>query len=338
MGQIDATVTGTADGSDWDTDERFLVTGSEGCIGAWVVRNLALAGVPVVAVDIAPGGTRLHKILGEAGRATVTHVVGDLGDDGLIDRLIGEHEITRVAHLAALQVPFVAADPILGGTVNVMGTLRVLEAVRGHNDRVRGLVYASSAAAYGPDDAPADPETLYGVFKLCNEHCARLYARDYATPSIGLRPVIVYGPARDQGMTAALTHALKAAVLCVPYEIPFTGLVDAQYTEDVAISFIRSALVDGNDGASVYDLHGTAVHVPEFIAAIERVMPEAAGLVTCGTSVVPGRLIVSDADLMERIGGQPKTALDEGIRRSLAVFEAHRREGILRADDIPVPA
>jgi UDP-glucuronate 4-epimerase len=320
------------------SDERFLVTGSEGCIGAWVVRNLALAGIPVVAVDIAPPGKRLHKILGEGDRAGVTHIVGDLCEDGLIERLIGEHGITRVAHLAALQVPFVAADPLLGGQVNVMGTLRVLEAARSHSAGVRGLVYASSAASYGPDDAPAEPETLYGVFKLCNEHCARVYARDYATSSIGLRPVIVYGPARDQGMTAALTHALKAAVLGVPYEIPFTGRVDAQYTEDVATTFIRAAMLDGNDGAAVYDLHGSAVEVPEFIAAIERVRPQAAGLVTCGEAIVPGRLLVSDADLMARIGGQDKTDLDEGVRRSLAVFEAHRRDGILSVDEIPVAA
>jgi UDP-glucuronate 4-epimerase len=324
--------------NDWGAGERFLVTGSEGCIGAWVVRNLALASVPVVAVDIAPAGKRLHKILGEVDRAAVTHVVGDLCDEGLMDRLIAEHEITRVAHLAALQVPFVAADPLLGGQVNVIGTLRVLEAVRAHSERVRGLVYASSAAAYGPDEAPADPETLYGVFKLCNEHCARVYARDYGTPSIGLRPVIVYGPARDQGMTAALTHALKAAVLGVPYEIPFSGIVDAQYTEDVATTFIRSAMVEGNKHANVYDLHGSSVEVSEFIATLERVKPEAAGLVTCGSSIVPGRLLVSDADLMERIGGQRKTDLEAGIRRTLAVFEAHRGEGILGVDEIPVAA
>ena len=63
---------------------------------------------------------------------------------------LDEHEITRVVHLAALQVPFVRANPPLGMRVNVAGTVNVFEAVAKRLDRIPGVAYASSAAVYTP--------------------------------------------------------------------------------------------------------------------------------------------------------------------------------------------
>lgn len=318
--------------------ERFLVTGSEGCIGAWAVRNLARAGCGVVAMDLPPAGRRLGKIL-EGGLADgVTHVDGDVTVPGMLHQVITEQAVTRVIHLAALQVPFVQADPVLGAQVNVVGMLRVMEAVRGANGQVRGVAYASSTGAIGPADAPHLPLTLYGAYKLCNEHTARLYARDFDTYAIGLRPCIVYGPGRDQGLTAALTHALKAAVLGVPYEVPFGGRVDAQYTEDVATAFIRCAMLDNTGEADVYDLHGDAVSVSEYLKAIFRAAPEAEGLLTYADTDIPGKVDVDDRLLVQRLGGLPKTSLEEGIRQSLAAFRRHRDAGLLSVDELPARA
>jgi UDP-glucuronate 4-epimerase len=318
--------------------ERFLVTGSEGCIGAWVVRTLVRHGIPVVAMDLAPAGMRLHKVLEPDGWSAVEHVKVDLRDTGGVDRVIADRGITRVVHLAALQVPFVAADPLLGADVNVVGTVRVLEAARAVGSQVRGISYASSAAAIGPVDSPHEPSTLYGAFKLANEHTARVYARDYATPSIGLRPCVVYGVARDQGLTAALTHALKAAVLSVPYVIPFSGAIDLQYGADVAQAFVQAALVDDNDAAPVFDLHGEAVTVAGYIETLERIVPEAAGLITAVDAVMPGNVDVDDTELIARIGELSKTSLAEGIVESVARFTVHRNAGQLTAAELPPPA
>src|ERR1700733_4305100 len=167
--------------------ERFLVTGSEGCIGSWVVRHLALSDAPVVALDLDPTGRRLSKILNTDCVDRVTFCGADITVEGLLDAVIDEHGITRVIHLAALQVPFVAADPVLGGMVNVVGTLRVFEAVRRARTHVKGLAYARSTAALGgaPPAEGSKPLTLYGALKYCNEESARFYARDYDTPSVG---------------------------------------------------------------------------------------------------------------------------------------------------------
>ena len=212
--------------------ERYLVTGSEGCIGSWVVRRLLAEGAAVVACDLAPAPLRIGRIVPAEQLRRLDYVVLDLTEPLAIDRLIARQGTTRIVHLAALQVPYVAADPLAGAEVNIVGTARILEAAR-RAETVRGISYASSSAVFGSDGAWGRADTLYGAFKAANEETARFYARDYSTPSVGLRPCVVYGPNRDRGLTAAITHALKAAVLGAEYTIPFRGQIDLQYADDV---------------------------------------------------------------------------------------------------------
>jgi nucleoside-diphosphate-sugar epimerase len=316
--------------------ERVLVTGSEGCIGAWAVRDLVRRGIPVVGMDVSPAGMRLDKVLDPDERAQVTTVFGDLRDASVLDTIIAEQGITRIVHLAAMQVPFVAAAPVLGLEVNVVGTVRVLEAARNAGGQIRGLSYASSAGAIGPIESPHEPSTLYGVSKLANEHTARIYARDYGVPSIGLRPCVVYGVARDQGLTAALTHAIKAAVLDVEYRVPFGGSLDLQYAADVAAAFVQAALVDGNSAAPVFDLHGEAVTVPGFLETLERVVPGSAARISFSDAAeVPGNVDARDDDLIRLVGPLPKTPLEAGITETAARLTAHRDAGVLSAAEIP---
>lgn len=318
--------------------EKFLVTGSEGCIGAWVVRHLVNAGVPVAAVDLSAPGRRLHKVLEMEHRGQVEHHAADLRDPGEFEALLRDSGATHVVHLAALQVPLVAADPVLGAEVNVTGTVRVLEAVRATAPQVRGLAFASSSAAIGPVEAPHRPETLYGVFKLANEHTSRLYARHWGVGSIGLRPCVVYGAARDQGLTAALTHAIKAVVLGIPYRIPFNGLVDLQYAPDVAEAFVKSALAARDGDAPIFDLHGDAVTVDEFVAVLTDLVPETAQLISVADSPIPGNVDMDDVDLRGRVGELGKTSLRDGIADSVRRFREHLAAGVLSRDEIPASA
>jgi UDP-glucuronate 4-epimerase len=307
--------------------ECLLVTGCEGCIGSWVVRKLVEQGLPVVACDLSPEPRRLPRILEQPLLERVAYISADLIGARVIDGLVEEHGITRIIHLAALQVPFVAANPLLGAEVNVVGTVRVFEAAR-RSESVKGVAYASSSAVFGASGAWGKPDTLYGVFKAANEETARFYARDYATPSVGLRPCVVYGPNRDQGLSAAITHALKAAVLGVRYTIPFSGQIDLQYVEDVASAFVRGVVAD-HDGAHIFDLHGELVDVANVIAIIEDEAPEAAGLISHGPDPVPGRVEFDDEALRGFLGELPKTSLADGVRASLELFRRQRDSGDL---------
>jgi UDP-glucuronate 4-epimerase len=316
--------------------ERFLVTGADGCIGSWVVRTLVESGRDVVASDVAAEPRRIQRILENRLSDAFTYASGDLRSASVVDEIVAAHGITRIVHLAALQVPLVAADPLLGAEVNVIGTLRVLEAAR-RSSTVRGVAYASSSAVFGSSGDWGRAETLYGVFKVCNEETARFYARDYGTPSVGLRPCVVYGPNRDQGLSAAITHALKAAVLDEQYTIPFRGPIDLQYVEDVAAAFVEAALAD-QEGAHVYDLHGHLVEVADLVPAIELAVPEAAGRISVGSDPVPGRVEFDDAPLRAALGPLPKTPLADGIRLSIDHFRRQRDDGSLTVADFRAAA
>src|SRR6187551_1958242 len=162
--------------------ERILVTGALGCVGAWAVKAALDDGDEPVGYDLGQGTHRLELVLSPAELERVTLVQGDITDLDALGRALDEHAITRVVHLAALQVPLCRADPVLGARVNVVGTVNVFEVVKQRLDRIPGVAYASSAAVYGPADPSPAPEsggvapaTLYGVFKLANEGTARLY-------------------------------------------------------------------------------------------------------------------------------------------------------------------
>ncbi|MDQ3890161.1 MAG: NAD(P)-dependent oxidoreductase [Actinomycetota bacterium] len=310
------------------SDGSFLVTGSEGCIGSWVVKKLVERGERCVALDRATGATRLREILDEERIREVSFVSGDIVDGALLSRVVADHGVTRIIHLAALQIPFVAADPVRGAMVNVVGTTVVLDTARRFPDQIENVVYASSAAVYGQAGAERKPTTLYGVFKVCNEDSAAIFWRDHRVSSVGLRPWAVFGPGRDQGLTAAPTHAMKAAALAIPYRIPFTGRINLQYAEDVADLFIRAALAASRD-AVVCNLPGSVVEMAEVVAAIEEVRPEARGLVTHGGEPLPIEADLADDDLKELVGDVPQTDLRAAVEKTIEHFAELRRAGRL---------
>jgi UDP-glucuronate 4-epimerase len=318
--------------------EHFLVTGALGCIGAWTVRTLVREGVAVVAFDLAADPRRLRSILTADELARVQLVAGDITELGSIETALAAHNITNVIHLAALQVPACRADPPLGARVNVLGTVNVFEAVRRTGGAIQQLVYTGSIGMF--DAADADPATHrlevaatphptnhYGVYKQANEGTAQVYWRDNGLSSIGLRPMTVYGPGRDQGLTSTPTKAILAAVLGRPYTISFGGRVLFQYAEDVARDLIlasRSVI----RGARVFNLGGSLVHVGEFVAAIERAVPSARGRIDWLDQALPFPEDISD-DEMDSLGPVSVTPLDDGVAATAAFFRDQLARGTL---------
>src|SRR5258708_4010012 len=167
-------------------EERFLVTGALGCIGAWVVRNLVQAGAPVAVFDLASDPHRLRLIMSPDEVARVQFITGDITDLAALEKALADTGATNLIHLAALQVPFCRADPPLGARVNVVGTVNAFEAIK--RAGLKALVYASSFAVYGQseeypegrvdDDAHLRPNNLYAVYKHANEGTAPIYWQD----------------------------------------------------------------------------------------------------------------------------------------------------------------
>jgi len=147
----------------------FLVTGAQGFIGSWIIKNLLENEQEIVAFDVDDQPVRLSCLVGRRTLKKIRFIRGDVNDMGLIKRLIGENSVSRVIHLAGLQTPDCKARPVLGATVNLVGTLSVFEAVKAFKHQVGCIVYASSGAVLGsdeqythpiPDEAPRIPDPL----------------------------------------------------------------------------------------------------------------------------------------------------------------------------------
>jgi UDP-glucuronate 4-epimerase len=314
--------------------ETFLITGALGCIGAWIMRNLIDEGANVVAMDLANDPIRPRLLLSPAELELITFVQTDVTDLTTVRRVVEQEGITHIIHLAGLQVPACKANPSLGAQVNVIGTINLFEAVRHCQHPVRGLVYASSVAVLGPahryphqpipDDAPTYPDTLYGVYKQSNEHTARLYWQDWHVGSIGLRPYIVYGVGRDQGLTSGIAKAILAAAAGRPYEIGFDGPVALQYANDVAQMFIAAARA-GHQGAAVCNLRNDVIDVADFITLLEGAVPDAQ--VSAASTPLPFPADLDDTNLRQILGHVPHTPLTAAIRETLDQFHRLLNKG-----------
>jgi nucleoside-diphosphate-sugar epimerase len=302
------------------TEERFLVTGALGCIGSWIIRRLVDEGADVIAVDAGGSDHRVRALLdpGEVERVTWIHAV--IAVPGEAATLFAAHEPTHVIHLAALQVPACATDPVRGAAVNVVGTVALLQAAA--SSRLAStFVYASSIASGGRTDAEPEPATHYGVFKRANEGNARVFWDSHSLASIGLRPYVVYGPGRDQGLTSDPTKAMRAAALGERFTIGYHGRAQLQYAPDVAAYFVAAARAKVT-GPHVLNTPGIHATVDEIVAAIDRAAPGSAARITTDGGVLPFPEDVDASAFEELIGEQVVTPLDDGVAATIAFFAA----------------
>jgi UDP-glucuronate 4-epimerase len=320
--------------------ERFLVTGALGCIGAWTIRTLVRGRAPVVAFDLGRDVRRLRSIMSPDELARVELVTGDITDLTALDEALATNAITNVIHLAALQVPFCKADPPLGARVNVVGTVNLFEAVKRQARPMAPVVYTSSIGMFGPGDidpetgrlsarATAHPLNHYGVYKQANEGNARVYWLDDRIASVGLRPLTVYGVGRDQGMTSGPTKAIVAALLGVPFTVPFGGPTLFQYAEDVARTLIAASR-SGLAGANVFNLDGAVADGAQLVDAIAAEVPEARDLIRYEPVSLPFPADI-EHDGIEALGPLPVTPFADGVRASIEIYRLLAREGRLVA-------
>ncbi len=315
-----------------------LVTGAFGCLGAWVVRGLLAAGERPVVFDLGDDPWRMKMIVGPDVASRLASVRGDIADRNAVVSVVKDHGIRRIIHLAAWQIPLCRQDPSRGALINVVGTANVFEAARAAAGQVERVVYASSAAVFGApslyppgpikDDAPARPATHYGVYKVANEETARIYWEEHKIPSMGFRPLSVYGPGRDFGLTADPTLAMKAAVLARKYQIRWGGATDLIYTEDVARALLAAAS-SKLDGARAYNLHGASAAIADVVKTIEAAWPAARGLITHVEQPIPFPAALDDTRYQKDLGPAPATSLADGVRTTLDEFARLQKDGRL---------
>jgi nucleoside-diphosphate-sugar epimerase len=312
-----------------DFDGPVLITGAGGCIGSWATALLVRAGVPVVVYDLSDDRRRPRLLMTEDELAKVAWVTGDIADTAAVAAVVADHGVRAIIHLAALQVPFCKADPVAGARANVVGTVNVLEAARARG--LKRIAYASSIAAlsFFPDAPWLD--TLYGAYKLTNEMTASVYFQDWGVPSVGIRPGVVYGVGRNQGLTSKTTIAILAAAAGRPYTIPFTGAVSALHAGEIASAFIKAVSQERNE-ARVFDLNGRATSVPQWLEILRAIAP-AAQLSMSGAEL-PFPADLSDAEVQSYLGDYGPVPLQDGIRATYDAFRRLLAKGALSPDAV----
>jgi UDP-glucose 4-epimerase len=290
---------------------RAVVTGGAGFVGSHVVDALLARGDEVTVVDNLSSGRRENVPDG------ATLVVADIREP--LESHFAEARPEVVFHLAAqIDVRRSVADPLYDADVNVLGTIRVLEAARAHDARV---VFSSTGGAiYGECDAPApesserNPISPYGTSKLAAEEYLAAYNRLYGSGHVSLRYGNVYGPRQDPhgeaGVVAIFFNCFLAGTTPTIYG-DGRQTRDYVYAGDVARATLAAA---GSDGG-VYNV-GTARETS--VLELYGLCRQAAGVDLAAEHAPerPGELqrSVIDISLAEReLGWRPERDLAHGL-------------------------
>jgi nucleoside-diphosphate-sugar epimerase len=255
---------------------------------------------------------------------------------------VAEAKPDAVIHLAGLQMPTCRANPVLGASVNVIGTLNVFEAakaIKAAGGAPPKIVYASSAAVFGPDaeygeKAAGDmstpkPSSHYGAYKLCAEFAAKAYFLTDGIPSVGLRPLTVYGPGRDTGLTSFPTRAIAASVLGKPFEIPFSGATVYIHIREIADIFVQTARNNVVADGKVYTIGGDTVDTATFVAELDKILPGSAAGITVTGGSLPIASKLDDAALRADYPMLLRIPLADGIKETVEVYKVMAGKGTL---------
>jgi len=264
----------------------WLVTGGAGYIGAHVVREFLAADMPVVVLDDLSSGREGFVPRG------VPFARGTILDGGFLQRVMDEHDVTGVVHIAGFKYAGVSVQrPLHTYEQNVDGTTVLLAVMQ---DRGVGrMVFSSSAAVYGtPDvdlvteDTPKAPESPYGESKLIGEWLLRDQEVAAGLRHTSLRYFNVVGsgdPAiRDTSphnlfplVFDALAEGRLPRINGTDYPTPDgTCVRDYVHVSDIALAHVAAArrLDAGEPLERAYNLgSGAGVSVAEIMAAVARV-------------------------------------------------------------------
>lgn len=232
--------------------QKVLITGGAGFIGSNVVRLVCAEtrGEVVVLDNLSSGYVDNLEGL------PVTLVRGDVRDDVAVGQAIAGCD--TVFHLAASVGNTRSIEhPIQDSEINVLGTLRVLEAAR--DAGVTKLVFSSSAGIFGElktlpigEDHPVEPDTPYGASKLCAEKLCLAYAKLYPIECVSLRYFNVYGVNQRYDAYGNVIPIFAHRVL---HGEPITIFGDGEQTrdfvnvDDVAAANLAAARAEGVSGA-----------------------------------------------------------------------------------------
>lgn len=325
------TSAGPAEGDRFWRSRVALVTGANGFVGRHVVRALQRSGAKVIAL--------VHDVVDDATAQTLDRVEvlkGSVLDLPFVERIVRDHDVRDVFHLAAR--PLVgdaqATDDALA--VNMEGTRNVFDAARRTNGRAAVLlvssdrVYVDTRTVYRDESSIVGRCEPYAITKLCAEAIARAYFLDGGVSGAVLRLSNVYGPEDTHGTrlvpgaAAAIAAGRRPVILS-----DGTAERDFVFVEDVADAFVGVARVVDEPGVRGETFNvggGTPVSVLTMVSALLRAAgrddlePEVRGRAAPDAQI--DRKALDCRRIAERVGWRPATSLDEGMRSTWRWYAA----------------
>ncbi len=309
-----------------------LVTGATGLLGGWLARRLVELGADVVCLvrDQVPQSMFVTSGLINQ----VKGVRGDVRDQPLLERVLGEYEVDTVFHLAAQTIVGIAnRNPVSTFETNVQGTWALLEACR-RSPLVKRIAFASSDKAYGThetllydEDTPLRGRHPYDVSKSCADLIAQTYAASYGLPVAITRCGNFYGGG-DLNWNRIVPGTIRSALQGQRPVIRSDGtqVRDYLYVEDGVSAYLTltEALADGRarSGSAFNFGHQKQVTVLELVRQIlvlcgrEDLEPEVRGE---ATNEIPHQAL-DPTRARRELGWEPQFPLHRGLGRSIAWY------------------
>ncbi len=303
-----------------------LVTGGAGFIGGHLVNGLLAEGWSVRVIDdLSTGAERnLADVIDR-----IDFIRGDIRDGRALERAMDGTEV--VFHQAAVpSVPRSVAEPLMTNSVNVDGTLQVLETAR--NTGVRRVVYAASSSVYGDTEVlpkvetlPATPQSPYALQKYAGEVYCRLYHDLYGLETVSLRYFNIFGPWQDPNSdyAAVIPSFVSAALAGKPPVIYGDGnqTRDFTYVGNAIQANLLAADAERAPGSVINVAAGTRTSVNDLWIGIREIVgfdSEASYEAARAGDVRDSLADLSRA--VKLLKYDPTVSLEEGLRRTIASF------------------
>lgn len=313
-------------------DRPTFVTGGTGLLGGWLVRSLLELGADVTCLvrDWVPQSEIVRSHLVDR----VKVVRGDVCDQVLLERTLGENEINTVFHLAAQTIVGIAnRNPISTFNTNIQGTWSLLEACR-RSPTVRSIVTASSDKAYGDqeklpydENTPLEGRYPYDMSKSCADMIAQSYAITYRLPVSITRCGNFYGGG-DLNWNRVVPGTIRAILRGQQPVIRSDGqyVRDYFYIEDGAAAYISLA----EQLAQKPNLYGEAFNFSN--EAPMSVLDLVESILGCMESELKPvihneatneirKQYLSSKKARELLGWKPIFTLDEGLKRTISWYK-----------------
>lgn len=314
----------------WQGRPTFL-SGGTGLLGGWLLRQLLALGADVVCLvrDWVPQSELVRTRLIEQAKV----VRGDVRDQALLERVLGEYEIDTVFHLAAQTiVPIANRNPVSTFETNIGGTWALLEACR-RSPSVRQIVVASSDKAYGEqaqlpysEEQPLQGGHPYDVSKSCADMIAKAYATTFDLPAVITRCGNFYGGG-DLNWNRIVPGTVRSVLWEQRPVIRSDGhcLRDYFYVEDAAAAYLllaeRLAQDPGLRGLAFNFSNETPCTVLELVERILKLMnSDLVPVVRKESTNEIRHQYLSAAKARNLLGWRPRFTLDEGLGKTCAWY------------------